>query len=61
MAHFAILVNNTVVNTIVAETKELAESIYPGSVLQEFDSSFPINIGMVFDGTTFNYAEQDNQ
>lgn len=59
MANFAILVNNIVVNTVVADTKELAESVYPGSILQEFDNDFPMNIGMIFNGETFSYPDNE--
>jgi hypothetical protein len=53
MTQFAVLVNNVVVNTIVAETKELALAIYPNAILEEVPVGFPINLGFVFDGKTF--------
>jgi hypothetical protein len=53
MAQFAVLVNNVAVNTIVAETKELALEIYPGAILEEIPEGFPLNLGFVFDGTKF--------
>lgn len=53
MAQFAVLANDVVVNTIVAETKELALEVYPGAILQEIPEGFPLNIGFVFDGKKF--------
>lgn len=52
MANFAVIRNNIVINTIVAESKELAEQLTGYLCVQYFDEN-PAAIGFGFDGTTF--------
>ena len=59
MAQFAILKDDIVVDTIMAETLEIAQSVYPNQTFQEVPTSFPINTGMRWNGTTFVYPETE--
>lgn len=51
---FAILSGNIVANVIVAESKEIAESIV-GSVI-EYDDKNPASIGWEYDETTGKFS-----
>jgi hypothetical protein len=52
MKNFAVLDNDVVINTIVADTKEIAEQI-TNAICIEYDRTNPAGIGYQFDGTTF--------
>jgi hypothetical protein len=50
--NFAVIENNTVINLIVADSKEIAEQI-TGLTCIEYADNSQIHIGIGFDGTTF--------
>lgn len=52
MANFAVIENNIVINTIVADNKETAEQLTGRQCVEYFDEN-PAAIGYGFDGTTF--------
>lgn len=52
MANFAVIDNGIVLNTIVAESKALAEEI-TGKTCVEFTEENPAYIGFGYNGTTF--------
>jgi hypothetical protein len=52
MANFAVIENGNVINTIVAESKTLAEEV-TGKTCVEYTSENPARIGLGYDGTTF--------
>jgi hypothetical protein len=52
MAYFAIIENNEVTNVIIAETKEIAETV-TGKTCVEYTDSNPASIGWTYDGTKF--------
>jgi hypothetical protein len=52
MATFAVIDNNTVTNIIVADTKEIAETV-TGSTCVEYTDENPTGIGWTYDGSTF--------
>ena len=52
MAEFAVIVNNTVVNMIVAESKEIAEQATFTTCI-ETNPEMCIKIGMQWDGSSF--------
>jgi hypothetical protein len=54
MKTFAVLNNeNVVINTIVADTLEIAETA-TGAVCIEFDETNPTGFGQIWDGEKFN-------
>lgn len=52
MANFAVIESGKVVNTIVADSKAIAEEV-TGKTCIEFTSENPAVIGLGYDGTTF--------
>jgi hypothetical protein len=52
MATYAVIENNTVINTIIADTKEIAEQITEKTCI-EYTEQNPAVIGLGYDGTTF--------
>ena len=52
MANFAVIENGKVLNTIVADSKAIAEEV-TGLTCVEFTQSNPACIGLGYDGTTF--------
>jgi hypothetical protein len=52
MAHFAIIEDGKVTNTIVAESKAIAEEV-TGKTCVEYDAADPAIIGFGYDGTNF--------
>jgi hypothetical protein len=52
MAKFAVILDSTVQNVIVADTKEIAEEV-TGLTCVEYTDSNPAIIGLGYDGTTF--------
>ncbi|ANH49265.1 hypothetical protein uvFWCGRAMDCOMC403_01 [Freshwater phage uvFW-CGR-AMD-COM-C403] len=53
MSLFAVLdLNNIVMNTIVADTKEIAESATSTTCI-EFNETNPVGVGWAWDGTSF--------
>lgn len=52
MKNFAVLDNNTVVNTIVADTKEIAEQVTNATCI-EYNEANPAGIGYHYDGEMF--------
>jgi hypothetical protein len=53
MPNYAIVINNYVVNTISAESKESAEQCYPNCTAFEYTPENPIGIGWTYNGTEF--------
>jgi hypothetical protein len=51
MSTFAHISNNIVVNVIIADTKEIAETI-TGETCIEYTEDSPVGIGWVYDGKT---------
>ena len=52
MANFAVIESGTVINTILADSKAIAEEITEKTCI-EFTSENPAVIGLGYDGTTF--------
>lgn len=52
MATFAVIENNTVTNVVVAETKEIAETI-TGLTCIEYTEENPAGIGWGYNGVNF--------
>lgn len=52
MANFAVIENEKVLNTIVADSKAIAEEV-TGKICVEFTKENPACIGFGYDGTTF--------
>jgi hypothetical protein len=52
MTNYAVLNNNTVTNVIVADTKEIAETV-TGSTCVEYTNENPASIGWTYDGENF--------
>ena len=52
MANFAVINNNVVVNTILADTKEIAEDASKSECV-EYTYENPAGIGWTYDGTNF--------
>lgn len=52
MANFAVIENGIVTNTIVADSKAIAEEV-TGKTCVEYTFSNPACIGLGYDGTTF--------
>lgn len=52
MANFAVIENDIVTNTIVAESKAIAEEV-TGKTCVEYTSSNAAHIGLGYNGTTF--------
>jgi len=52
MANFAVIENEKVTNTIVADSKAIAEEV-TGKTCIEFTTENPACIGLGYDGTTF--------
>jgi hypothetical protein len=50
--NIAVIENNIVINTIVADTIEIAETV-TGKTCIEYTESNPACIGLGYDGTTF--------
>jgi hypothetical protein len=53
MAKYAVIDNGLVVNTILSESKEIAEQCNPGFVCIEFTSENPTGIGWTYNGIDF--------
>lgn len=59
MSLFAVLdSNNMVINTIIADTKEIAETA-TGATCIEFNETNPTGFGYVWDGETFNITTEE--
>jgi len=56
MSNFAVIENNLVINTIVADSKEIAEDI-TGKQCVEYTQENPACIGLGYDGVTFDQPE----
>jgi len=52
MAKFAVILDDKVFNTIIADTKEIAEEVTGMTCVEYSDSDVP-HIGFGYDGTTF--------
>jgi hypothetical protein len=52
MAMFAVMSGNKVINTIIADTKELAQEV-TSSVCIEYTEQNPAAIGWTYNGATF--------
>lgn len=50
--NYAVIENNIVINTIVAETKQIAEEV-TGLLCIEYTNEDPTGIGWTYDGTNF--------
>lgn len=53
MAHFAVIEDGKVINTILADSKAIAEEI-TGKTCVEYDESDPVLIGSKYDGVSFS-------
>jgi hypothetical protein len=58
MADFAVVENNIVLNTIVAESKAIAEEV-TGKTCIQYTEANPAHIGLGYDGTTFEQPAPD--
>lgn len=58
MATFAIIEDGVVTNTILADSKAIAEEV-TGKTCVEFTESNPACIGLGYDGTTFEQPAQE--
>jgi hypothetical protein len=59
MGNFAVIKNGIVLNTIVAESKAIAEEV-TGLTCVEYTYENPACIGLGYDGTTFEqYAHEE--
>lgn len=52
MPNFAVIENGTVINTILAESKAIAEEV-TGKTCVEYTDANPACIGLGYNGTTF--------
>ena len=52
MANFAVIEDGKVLNTILAESKVIAEEV-TGKICVEYTVENPAHIGLGYDGTTF--------
>jgi hypothetical protein len=57
MANFAVIHNNMVMNAIVADSKEIAESVV-GSECVEYTDENPAVIGWFYNSTDNTFSEQ---
>lgn len=55
MANYAIIENGKVTNTILAESKAIAEEV-TGKTCVEYTDANPACIGLGYDGTTFEQS-----
>jgi len=53
MATYAVINNGLVVNTILADSQEIAEQCNPGLTCVEYTVESPAGIGWTYDGTVF--------
>jgi len=60
MANFAIIEDRKVTNTILADSKAIAEEV-TGKICVEFTQSNPACIGLGYDGTTFEQPAQEEE
>lgn len=58
MANFAIIEDGKVTNTILADSKAIAEEV-TGKTCVEFTYANPAIIGLGYDGTTFEQVAQE--
>ena len=58
MANFAIIEDDKVINTIIADSKAIAEEV-TGKTCVEYTESNPACIGLGYDGTTFEQPAQE--
>jgi len=58
MSNFAVIENGKVLNTIVAESKAIAEEA-TGKTCVEYTNENPACIGLGYDGTTFEQPAQE--
>ena len=57
MANFAVIHNNTIMNVVVADSKEIAESVV-GSECIEYTDENPAVIGWFYNSTDNTFSEQ---
>lgn len=60
MANFAIIEDDKVTNTIIADSKAIAEEV-TGKTCIEFTESNPACIGLGYDGTTFEQPAHSDE
>jgi hypothetical protein len=60
MANYAIIEDGKVTNTILAESKAIAEEV-TGKTCVEFTDANPACIGLGYDGTTFEQPAQEEE
>lgn len=60
MANFAIIENGVVTNTILADSKAIAEEV-TGKTCVEYTDANPACIGLGYDGTTFEQVAQEEE
>ena len=58
MAEFAVIEDGIVVNTIVAESKAIAEEV-TGKTCVAYTEANPARVGLGYDGTTFEQPAPD--
>lgn len=52
MANYAVIENNTVINIIIADSKEIAEEVTKQTCV-EYTNESPAGIGYTYNGTNF--------
>ena len=60
MANFAIIEDGVVTNTILADSKAIAEEV-TGKTCVEYTDANPACIGLGYDGTTFEQVAQEEE
>lgn len=60
MANFAVIENETVLNTIVAESKAIAEEVTEKTCVEYTDKN-PAHIGLGYNGTTFEQPAEEEE
>lgn len=58
MPNFAVIENGKVINTILADSKAIAEEA-TGKTCVEYTDEYPAWIGLGYDGTTFEQPAQE--
>ena len=54
MANYAIVMNDQVINTILADSEDAAQSCYPYAIIVEYTSENPAGIGWTYDGSVLS-------
>jgi hypothetical protein len=59
MATFAVIKNGLVVNTILADSQEIAEQCNPECICIEYTQENPVSINWTYDGVSFTQPAED--